>query len=233
VVPDDSKQGPATARFIAGVLKAEKLVVVDDQTAYSVPLANSVQANATDAGLTVRRESVSQSRDDFSPVVANIDVDVDAVYLPWELGANARRLSEQLAQRGRTPVIVGSDGLYSSDFLVEGAYVFSFAPDVRQITSSARAVKSFGRSFKAEWDLFGPPAYVAAEVVVRAIKAACRDGTVSRAEVAREVRRVTIGTSILGSRLAFAANGEALGSQFHVFQITAGDGCPHPPQGIR
>jgi branched-chain amino acid transport system substrate-binding protein len=42
VVANDSQQGPAAGRYIKEVLKAQRVVVVDDGTAYGAPLADAV-----------------------------------------------------------------------------------------------------------------------------------------------------------------------------------------------
>ncbi|MBA3347902.1 MAG: ABC transporter substrate-binding protein, partial [Actinobacteria bacterium] len=51
VVPNDSVQSPTTARYIRQILKAKDVFIVDDQTAYSRPLANGVQANLKAGGI--------------------------------------------------------------------------------------------------------------------------------------------------------------------------------------
>jgi branched-chain amino acid transport system substrate-binding protein len=55
VVPNDSVQSPTTARYIRQVLKAKEVFIIDDQTAYSRPLASGVQANLRAGGVKVTR----------------------------------------------------------------------------------------------------------------------------------------------------------------------------------
>jgi len=88
VVPNDSIQAPTTAKYIRQILKAKSVFIVDDQTAYSKPLANGVQANLKAAGIKVTRNSVNQKVTDFSSLVSKIGDDVDVVYLPWQIAAN-------------------------------------------------------------------------------------------------------------------------------------------------
>jgi branched-chain amino acid transport system substrate-binding protein len=222
VVPNDSVQGPTTARFIVGDLKAKKIVIIDDQTAYSVPLANSVQANTRANNVEVQRESVNQQQTDFSGLVTSIGDDVDVVYLPWQIAANGQLFAQQMKEQGKQATIIGSDGLYSGDFTAEGAFVFSFAPDIRGVPSSRAIVRGFERAYNTEWGTFGPPFYLVAEVGLRAIKAACADGKVTRAEVARAVRKVRIQRSILGTLAAFGPKGDPLPAKFYRFQIKDG-----------
>ena len=46
VVPNDGVQGPTIARYLRQPLNARRVMVVDDQTAYGQPLANSIAANS-------------------------------------------------------------------------------------------------------------------------------------------------------------------------------------------
>ena len=60
VVPRDSAQAPALARYIREVLKPKRVVVVDDRSSYSRPLAAGVQSRLRVRGVEVTRRSVSQ-----------------------------------------------------------------------------------------------------------------------------------------------------------------------------
>ena len=66
---------------------------------------------------------------------------------------------------------------------------------------------------------FGPPMYVATQVVLQAVKKACANGTATRSEVAGQVRKVRFNNSILGIPIAFTATGDLVGGRFFIFQI--------------
>ena len=120
VVPNDSVQAPSTAKFIRQMLKAKSVFIVDDQTAYSKPLANGVQANLRAGGVKVTRNSVNQKVTDFSSLVSKIGDDVDVVYLPWQIAANGQIFGQQMKEQGKKAVVFGSDGLDSGDFKIQG-----------------------------------------------------------------------------------------------------------------
>jgi len=223
VVPNDGVQGPTTARFIREKLKAKKVFIIDDQTAYSIPLADSVQANLRANNIDVSRESVAQSVTDFSALVSKVSNDTDVVYLPWQVAANGTLIAQQLKEQGKSAKIIGSDGLYApGDFAVEGAHVVAFAPDIRGVPADKAIVAAYNKKYGTDWGTFGPPTYLAAQVLMIAIRAACLDGKVTRAEVRAQVRKVTINPSILGGRFAFTANGDVVGAKFYVFKISGG-----------
>ena len=219
VVPNDSVQAPSTAKFIRQVLKAKSVFIVDDQTAYSKPLANGVQANLRAGGVKVARNSVNQKVTDFSALVSKIGDDVDVVYLPWQIAANGQIFGQQMKEQGKKAVVFGSDGLDSGDFKIQGAYISAFAPDIRGIKGNAAFIKGYGKKFVSN---FGPPMYVATQAAIMAIQKACADGNATRAEVLKNLRTTFIPKTPLGGNLQFTAHGDVKGAKFYIFKLGAG-----------
>ena len=219
VVPNDSVQAPSTAKFIRQVLKAKSVFIVDDQTAYSKPLANGVQANLRAGGVKVARNSVNQKVTDFSSLVSKIGDDVDVVYLPWQIAANGQIFGQQMKEQGKKAVVFGSDGLDSGDFKIQGAYISAFAPDIRGIKGNAAFIKGYGKKFVSN---FGPPMYVATQAAIMAIQKACADGNATRAEVLKNLRTTFIPKTPLGGNLQFTAHGDVKGAKFYIFKLGAG-----------
>lgn len=209
VVPKDSSQAPAIAWFIRRTLKAERVVVVADGSAYSRRLADAVQGKLRAGGVRVRRAAG----------VGGVREDTDVVFLPWEVAANAQSFGRELKRQGKQAVIVGSDGLDSGDFTIAGSYVASFAPDVRQIPGAAALVRGYGAPFVSN---FGPPAYVATQAAIRAVRQACADGQATRAEVQRTLRTTVLPRTVLGRGLRFTAQGDAVGATYAIFRLESG-----------
>ena len=219
VVPHDGLQAPTIAAYLRRTLKARRVAVVDDRSSYSRPLAGGVEARLRTAGIRVVRRSVDSAASDFSGLLAQIPADTDVVFLPWRTAANAQRLGEQLLEQGRRAVVVGSDALDSRDFRLPGAYVASFAPDVRGIPGNESFVTGYGARFVSN---FGPPLYVATQAVLAALRAACADGTASRAELLKQLRAVSVPRVVLGGGLRFTANGDVKGGKFSIFKLGPG-----------
>jgi branched-chain amino acid transport system substrate-binding protein len=218
VVPNEDAQPAAVTRAIGSVVGARRVVVVDDRSAYSRALAARVEARLKAGGVAVQRRSVSQRTTDFSQLLATFGSGIDAVFLPWQVAANAQLLGQQLRRRGIDAVLVGSDALDSGDFTVAGSYVTSFAPDVRAIAGNAGFLAGYGARFVSK---FGPAAYVATQAAIAAVRRACADGSASRAEVERELRATLIRRTVLGRSLRFTRNGDAKGARFSIFRIDA------------
>jgi branched-chain amino acid transport system substrate-binding protein len=224
VVPNDDAQAPTDADYIAEELGAEQVVIIDDQTSYSRPLADGVQKALEDAGVQVSRESVNQNRTDFSALVSGVGDDVDVVFLPWQIAANAQIFGQQMREQGKEAVIFGSDGLFSpDDFTVDGSYVSSFAPDITNIDSSADLVEAYTAEY-GDFGTFGPPTYAAAEVIMTAMLGLCEEGTeLTREGLAEAIGGTTIDDSILGGSLSFTESGDPDGAAFYIFRIEDGE----------
>jgi len=225
VVGNDASQALTDANFILKNLKAKNVWIIDDQTSYSVPLANGVQANLRKAGVKVTRESVNQSQSDFSSLVTRIGSDTNAVFLPWQLASKAATFYNQMREQGKKATILGSDGLDSGDFIgvANGSYFSAFAPDIRKskLPAVRAAINSYTGQYgaKAFQSNFGPPMYVATQVAYTALRAACADGNATRAEVLAFLPKVRIAPTLLSSSFRFNKNNDPLRARFYLFKV--------------
>jgi len=224
VVPNDDAQAPTIANHILENLDPQTVVVIDDQTSYSRPLADGIQQTLEDGDVTVRRESVNQKQTDFSALVSRIPNDANVVVLPWQIAANAQIFGQQMREQGKDATIFGSDGLFSpDDFRIDGALVSSFAPDIRNIEESQELAEAF-QAEHGDFGTFGPPTYAATEVVMTAMRNVCESGEeLTREAVAEAIGEVSISESILGGELAFDDNGDPEGAEFYIFRVEDGE----------
>ncbi|MDQ2968234.1 MAG: branched-chain amino acid ABC transporter substrate-binding protein [Actinomycetota bacterium] len=202
-VPNDDQQGPRVASWIRQKLRASRVVIVDAQNTYSTGLADTVERILKDAGVNVRRESVSEATvSDFSSLAARIPADTQVVYVPWQLAPKAQLFGEQLRAAGKNAKLFGSDGLFDPDnFKIPGSLISFFPIDLKsKVIAVYRKGPGGGKS-----DLFGLPTYVAADVVARAIDKACANGSATRAEVRGFINRTNIPKkqSVLGFAIKF------------------------------
>ena len=208
-VPNDDQQGPKVASHIRTVLRATRVVVIDAQNSYSTGLSDTVEAVLKNQGATVRRESVNEKdTTDFSSLVARIPADTQVVYVPWQLAPKAQLFGQQLRAAGKTARLFGSDGLFDPDsFKIPGSLVSFFPIDLK-----SKVIAAYKRGpGKGSTELFGLPSYVAADVVVRAVDKACRNGTATRGEVRRNITSTVIpkAQSLLGFTVKFVQKANA------------------------
>jgi branched-chain amino acid transport system substrate-binding protein len=228
VVGNDASQAVTDGRFILRNLRARRVWIIDDQTSYSVPLANGVQRIVRAGGGRVTRESVNQNQADFSSLVTRISEDTQVVFLPWQLANRAATFYNQLREQGKRATILGSDGLDSGDFIgvANGSYFSAFAPDIRGSRKAAvrRIISGYtgqygARAFQSN---FGPPMYVATQAAHAALRAACRDGDATRAEVLRLLPAVRFDNVLLGGTLLFNRNHDPRSARFYLFRVVNG-----------
>ena len=223
VVPNDGVQGPTDARYMIQTLHAKKVMLADNQTDYSTGLNSAIASVLQAAGVSVVRGSTTTDQTDFSSLVATVGSDVDVVFLPLEVPANAQLFANQLAQQGRHPIIFGGDSVFSpTDFHPEGAYVSSFAPDIHELPADAALVKAYKARDGDFATPFGPVVYAATDVILRAVQKACKTGKPTRASVLAAVHKTSIPSSILGGAFSFDSHGEPKNARFYVFKVING-----------
>jgi branched-chain amino acid transport system substrate-binding protein len=227
VVPTDAAQGPTVGNFLAHELGVTSLYVIDDQTSYSVGLADEAIAAFEAAGGTIAgRESVTQDDSDFSSLVTVIGgTGAEAIFFPGQIASQGAILARNMQEQGLTAILFGADGFQSTDdFIIgaagatEGAYVSAFAPDIHELESSADVVARFTEEY-GEFGTFGPPTYAAMMVVLEAIQRAADAGTLTREAVRDEVANTNVELSVMGGSLAFDENGDVLNAAFYIFQV--------------
>ncbi len=228
VVPNDSVQGPDIISFVSTNLKAKNVVVIDSQDDYSLPLANAVTRGLKAKGVTVSRESVSADDTDFSSVVANVSSSAKVVIFATQVASAANTLSNQLREQGKKAIVFGTDGAYSpSQFKPKSGYVSVFAPDLHFDPKARKIIAEYRKFVKKDTSgAFGPATYQAGWVVMSAIRKACADGKVTRAEVTKDVKSSRT-PSIIGAPTAFDAKGDLRGGgAFVIYKITNGKYSP-------
>ena len=228
-VPNDNVQGPTVANYIRLKLKAQRVVIIDDQETYSQGLSDTVQANLRAKGITVTRESVSQDTTDFSSLIAKIPGNTNVIYIPWQLSPRAQAFGQQLKGAGKNITLFGSDGLFDpATWKIAGSYD-SFFP----VDTNAGVVKAYTAAHGGDGEYFGAPTYAATQVVVNAITKACKDGNASRAEVRGWIKKTNLpkAQTLLGFPVKFLTKnkGKQTGpgdmggtADFGIYKIAAG-----------
>jgi branched-chain amino acid transport system substrate-binding protein len=225
VVGGDYIQGPTDATYMVDKLKVDKVVLIDFQEPYSVGLADSAERVLKAKNVSTTRLSTSVNTTDFSSLVTRVPGDADIVFFPTQQPADAQTFGQQLLEQGKRAKVFGGDGANDPDaFKLSGSYVSNFAPDISGIASSKKLVDGWKKDNpEATLGSFGPPAYLATQVALNAIKRACDAGKGKmndRRDVIRHVKKVTVKNSILGGTFRFSTkSNDPLNPKFYIFQI--------------
>jgi branched-chain amino acid transport system substrate-binding protein len=221
VVGRDDAQGAKDANFLRKNLKAKNVLVVDDQTSYGKPLADAAAKTLRKLGAKIVRTSINQKQTDFSALVTKVGDDTDWAFLAWQIASQAQTFGTQLKEQGKSTRIFGSDGLFSPDFKIAGSYVSAFAPDIRVFKASRPIANAYSKKY-GKFGTFGPPVYVATQVVIAAVNAACADGNATRAEVLAAVKKTSLKNTILGNDISFDRRGDVKNASFYIFRFLGG-----------
>jgi len=221
VVGSDDIQGAVDARYAVKTLKADKLFVINDGSSYSVGLAARFANVAHILGADVDLDEITQQQTDFSPLVDKIGNDVDLVFIAFQIASQGQTFAQQMRAKGKNAIIFGPDGLFSSDFTFEGAYVSAFARDIHGVKGTAALIKAYEKKY-GKFGTFGPPTYVAVQVVLGAIDKACQTGAPTRKAVLTQIKKTNLKNTILGQGIRFDANGDVLGGVFYIYRIVNG-----------
>jgi len=226
-VPNDSLQGPGDADYMVKNLKAKEVTVIEEKTAYGTGLATAVMDQLKKLKVKATKYSVNEKNADYAALVTRVSKTSDFVFVTFQDAAKSQSVAQELIKQKKKAVVFGSDGSDQPSFKTPGTYVSGFAPDIKAIAADAGLIASYKSTYsKTDADIttFGPPAYVAAQVIVEAAGRVCAAGKTADAKsTLAEIFKTKIAKTILGGPLSFTANGDVKGGRFYVYK-TGADG---------
>ncbi|NUO57602.1 MAG: branched-chain amino acid ABC transporter substrate-binding protein [Hamadaea sp.] len=229
-VGSDAEQGPAAGRYIKRVLNSQRVIVIDDSSAYGKGLADEVRRVL--AGVIVKSLSVRVKQTDFSREVADIAANqADAVFYGGYY-AEAAPLLRQLRQAGVRAAFVAADGVKDPG-LVEGAGVSAAegailtCPCVPPDRIKGGFLTDFRAKFHREPGTYAAEAYDAANILLAGINA----GNHTRPSLLAYVDSY-VGTGITKS-FKFDNRGEVSSSPIAIWAYRVVDGHIIPDQMVQ
>jgi len=227
VVPNDDVQGPTDGNYIADVLKAKKVFVIDDKEDYGTNLADTVEKTIKAKGVTTQRQGVDMTLADFSSLATTIKgFGPDLVFFAGQVASQGASLAKAMKDQGLSVPVFGGDGFFSQkDYIdgaggaTEGSYASVFFPDLRSLPAAADVAKEMDTAFPA-WGPFGAPSYVATTLLLDAAVTASQGGKLDRPSVAAALAKTD--TKVFGIEFKFDAKGEPQGLNDGIFIIKGG-----------
>lgn len=231
IVPRDDAQGPAGANFIMNNLKAKKVYLLNDRTAYGAGLASEVERTLKAKGVRVIINEGTEEKSDFNAIIAKIKLQKpDAIYFGG-IYAQVGVFLKQLRDAGVNVPVVGGDGFDSSELsqiagpkgATEVYYTTLVAP-VESLPTTRAFAQKFQTTFKTPAQGFAVFGYDAAKVTLTGILNAARTNgnkAPSREQVETAIRKGSY-SGLLSGNVTFNSAGDRKSAKLYVMKLTGG-----------
>jgi branched-chain amino acid transport system substrate-binding protein len=231
VIANDLQQGAAMAKFATGVLKAKRIAVIDDRTAYGQGLADAVVDSLKRLGVTpVGREFTTDKSTDFAAILTKLKgARPDAIFYGG-MDAQGAPVLKQMKQLGITAKYLGGDGACTAEMIKIAGPAMS--PDV-YCTQAGIPMdkmpggKDFNERFKKRFgvpvQLYAPYSYDAASALVEAMKLA---NSAEPANYLPQLQKVAF-KGVTGN-IAFDASGDSREGGVTLYQFNSGKWVARP-----
>lgn len=223
-VGNDLSQGPAAARYIKDVMKAEKVFLIDDQSAYGAGLAD--EAKKVLGSLIVGTDKTSDGQTIFSGSVTKIKSSGANVLFYGGYTREAAPFLKQLRAAGWTGTMVGGDGINDTNMLsvagqkdVEGT--IATCPCAPATSAKGSFVADYKTKFSVEPAVYADVAYDLANIFLEAITA----GKTSRSDINTFLGSYNKAGGASGVTYKWESNGELDPTQVVVWAFKAVNGA--------
>ncbi|CAN5308245.1 branched-chain amino acid ABC transporter substrate-binding protein [soil metagenome] len=117
VVANDGQLGARLADYAVKTMKAKRVVVIDDRTAYGQGLADVFAKAVKDAGATVSRQYTSDKVTDFNAQLTSAKGSAPDLVFYGGMDAQAGPMLKQMKQLGLKAKFMGGDGICSTGLI--------------------------------------------------------------------------------------------------------------------
>jgi len=179
MMTSDTQQGAAVGKFIVENLKAKKIAIIDDRTAYGQGLADEVEKAVKKAGgQIVRREYTTDKANDFTSILTNIKAaEPDAIFYGG-LDAQSGPMKRQLVRLGLKAPLVSGEMTRSDTFIklagdaADGTYASLAGVPLEKMAAGKDFAQRYEARFKKSPGVYAPYAYDGAWNMITAIEQA-------------------------------------------------------------
>ena len=231
VIANDLQQGAAMAKFATEVLKATRIAVIDDRTAYGQCLADAVVDSLKRLGVTpVGREFTTDKSTDFAAILTKLKAARPDAIFYGGMDAQGAPVLKQMKQLGITAKYLGGDGACTAEMIKIAGPAMS--PDV-YCTQAGIPMdkmpggKEFNERFKKRFgvpvQLYAPYSYDAATALVEAMKLA---NSAEPAKYLPQLQKVAF-KGVTGN-IAFDASGDSREGGVTLYQFSSGKWVARP-----
>jgi branched-chain amino acid transport system substrate-binding protein len=224
VVANDDQQGPTIAHFAINNLKAKKIAVIDDSTAYGQGLADAFEKTAKSMGAQiVAREHATDKDTDFKAILTKIKGRGPDLIMFGGIDPQAGPMVKQMAELGIKAKYIGGDGMQTPNFIKlagpasEGVMASMPGLPKEKMPGGAAFLQKYKAKFNQDVELFAPMGYDAVMVFVDSMK---RAGSADPAKFLPEVGKTNY-EGVIGP-IAFDEKGDLKNGPITVYIVKGG-----------
>lgn len=179
MMTSDTQQGSAVGKFMVENLKAKKIALIDDRSAYGQGLTDRVEQAVKAAGGTiVRREYTTDKANDFTSILTNIKAAApDAIFFGG-LDAQSGPMKRQIATLGIKAPLVSGEMTRSDTFIklagdaANGTYASLAGVPISDMAAGKKFEQDYTARFSKAPGVYAPYAYDGAWNLITAIEKA-------------------------------------------------------------
>ena len=223
ILGNDATQGPAAAKYIKDVLKAQKVFVSDDTSEYGKGLADIVKKDLGSLVVGTDETAADGKQDDFSPTVTKAKASGATAFFYGGYYSNASKLVKQLKDGGFTGTFVAADGVKDDNF-IKGAGQAAEGSILTCPCLPPDKAPEFGAAYKKAYNsdpaTYSAEAYDAANVFLDAIAA----GKTSSADMSSFIS--SYDKQGVTKKVKFDSKGETAEVSVWAYKVTGGKIVP-------
>lgn len=175
----DTQQGTVMGKFVVETLKAKKIAIIDDRTAYGQGLADEFEkAVKANGGEVVKREFTTDKATDFAAILTTLKATNPDVVFYGGADAQSAPMAKQMKRLGLKAPLVSGEMTKTPTFLklagkeAEGSIASLAGLPLEQMPKGKDYETRYKARFNADVATYSPYGYDATRAVIEAMKKA-------------------------------------------------------------
>jgi branched-chain amino acid transport system substrate-binding protein len=233
VMANDGQQGKVLGQFAVNNLKARKIAVIDDRTAYGQGLADEfAKAAQGSGGEIVAREYTTDKAVDFTALLTSIKGKKPELIFFGGMDPQGVPMLKQMKALGLPAKFMMGDGGYTPKLIelggeaAEGAYASLPGVPLGQMPGGAEFRQRYEARFKQPIQLYAPYCYDAVNVMIEAMQ---RAGSAEPVAYLAELAKTN--HAGVTARITFDEKGDLKGGAVTLYQVQGGKWQPLQTMG--
>jgi branched-chain amino acid transport system substrate-binding protein len=225
VCTTDDIQGPVGADYAFKNLHARRVAILDDQETYGKGIADEFEKEFRRlGGAVLSHDGIPKGTQDFHAILTKIKAETpDLVYFGGVTTTGGGLIRKQMPDVGLNVPYEGGDGIVEDEFLkvagdaANGSYGTVASINVAKLPGAQAFVTAYRARFNSDPGAYSANAYVAAKILIDAVRAAGPD----RAKVRAWVANLKNYKSIIGT-FSFDRNGDTTDRVISIYEVKNG-----------